>query len=102
MFTAMPGDRARTVLQGTRFGDVRWVAETGSTNADALALAHQGDPEGIVLVADHQTAGRGRHGRTWEAPAKVCKAVTSRAVLVWPSTSKSPQTSILWPWRMWS
>ena len=84
MFTAMPGDRARTVLQGTRFGDVRWVAETGSTNADALALAHQGDPEGIVLVADHQTAGRGRHGRTWEAPASASLLVT---VLLRPPTA---------------
>ena len=51
-----------------RFADVRWVAETGSTNADVLALARDGGREGIVLVADHQTAGRGRLGRTWEAP----------------------------------
>ena len=28
----------------------------------------QGEPEGVVLVADHQTAGRGRAGRTWTAP----------------------------------
>lgn len=56
-------------LAGTRFADVRWRAETGSTNADVLELARQGEPEGIVVVADHQTAGRGRRGRTWEAPA---------------------------------
>src|SRR3954469_4902533 len=66
---AVPGDPARRALAGTRFADVRWVDETGSTNADALALARQGASEGIVLVADHQTAGRGRQGRTWEAPA---------------------------------
>jgi BirA family transcriptional regulator, biotin operon repressor / biotin---[acetyl-CoA-carboxylase] ligase len=48
--------------------DVRRVAQTGSTNADVAALARDGAPEGIVLVADHQTAGRGRLGRTWEAP----------------------------------
>jgi BirA family transcriptional regulator, biotin operon repressor / biotin---[acetyl-CoA-carboxylase] ligase len=48
--------------------DVRRVAQTGSTNADVGALARDGAPEGIVLVADHQTAGRGRLGRTWEAP----------------------------------
>ncbi|CAN5740485.1 biotin--[acetyl-CoA-carboxylase] ligase [soil metagenome] len=53
---------------GTRFADVRWVAETGSTNADAMALARDGAAEGIVLVADHQTAGRGRHARSWTAP----------------------------------
>jgi BirA family biotin operon repressor/biotin-[acetyl-CoA-carboxylase] ligase len=44
------------------------VSETGSTNVDAMELARQGEPEGIVLVADHQTAGRGRAGRTWTAP----------------------------------
>ena len=61
-------ERVRAALAGTRFADVRWVAETGSTNADVLELARQGEPEGIVVVADHQTAGRGRRGRTWEAP----------------------------------
>lgn len=68
MVTGVPGGRARTALSGTRFADVRWVAETGSTNADALALAREGDAEGIVLVADHQVAGRGRAGRSWTAP----------------------------------
>ncbi len=51
-----------------RFTDVRRVAETGSTNTDLLELVRAGAPEGIVLVADHQTAGRGRLGRTWSAP----------------------------------
>jgi BirA family biotin operon repressor/biotin-[acetyl-CoA-carboxylase] ligase len=37
----------------------------GSTNAEALALARQGESGPIWLVADCQTAGRGRHGRTW-------------------------------------
>ena len=47
---------------------MRRVAETGSTNTDLLAMARAGAPEGVVLVADHQTAGRGRLGRTWQAP----------------------------------
>jgi BirA family biotin operon repressor/biotin-[acetyl-CoA-carboxylase] ligase len=71
MVTGVPGGRARSTLAagpGEMFADVRWVAETGSTNADAMALVRDGAPEGIVLVADHQTAGRGRRGRTWEAP----------------------------------
>ena len=62
------GDRARSALAGTRFADVRWVDATGSTNADVLELARQGEAEGVVLVAEHQTAGRGRLGRTWSAP----------------------------------
>ncbi len=56
------------VAPGKRFADVRWLEETGSTNADLLALARDGAPEGVVLAADHQTAGRGRLGRSWEAP----------------------------------
>lgn len=66
--TPRPGHRAKLALAGSRFADVRWAASTGSTNSDALGLARDGEPEGIVLVADHQTAGRGRLGRTWEAP----------------------------------
>ena len=71
MVTGVPGERARSALArgaAATFADVRWVAETGSTNADALALLRAGEPEGIVLVADHQTAGRGRAGRRWTAP----------------------------------
>jgi BirA family biotin operon repressor/biotin-[acetyl-CoA-carboxylase] ligase len=75
MFTGMPGDgarnlgdRARAALAGSHFADVRWVASTGSTNADALALARDGAPEGVVVVADYQTAGRGRYDRAWVAP----------------------------------
>lgn len=51
-----------------RFTDIRRVATTGSTNEDVLALAREGAPEGIVIVAHTQTAGRGRHGRQWVAP----------------------------------
>jgi BirA family biotin operon repressor/biotin-[acetyl-CoA-carboxylase] ligase len=44
------------------------VAETASTNADLLARAAAGeDIDGAVLIAEHQTAGRGRIGRRWQA-----------------------------------
>lgn len=68
MTSTPDGDAARSALAGSRFADVRWSDRTGSTNADVLALARDGEPEGIVVVADHQHAGRGRRGRTWEAP----------------------------------
>lgn len=68
MFTAVLGDAAKRALAGSGFADVRWVSETGSTNVDLLRLARDGAPAGIVLVADHQTAGRGRAGRSWVAP----------------------------------
>ncbi|HYB35626.1 MAG TPA: biotin--[acetyl-CoA-carboxylase] ligase [Mycobacterium sp.] len=44
------------------------VDETGSTNSDLLARAAAGeDIDGVVLIAEHQTAGRGRMGRSWSA-----------------------------------
>ncbi len=43
-----------------------FVASTGSTNADLLARAREGDWSTRVLVAEHQTAGRGRLDRRWE------------------------------------
>lgn len=59
--------RASAALGGTAIGPVGWVVETGSTNADLLAAAGRGAPHGTVLVADHQTAGRGRRDRRWES-----------------------------------
>jgi len=47
---------------------VSHVAETGSTNADLLAAASAGAPHRSVLRTDHQTAGRGRLDRRWDAP----------------------------------
>ena len=41
------------------------LAEIDSTNAEALRLAAAGEPAGLVVVADRQTAGRGRLGRSW-------------------------------------
>jgi BirA family biotin operon repressor/biotin-[acetyl-CoA-carboxylase] ligase len=47
---------------------VRWFDEIDSTNSYLLERARQGDPEGLVAAADHQTAGRGRLDRRWESP----------------------------------
>ncbi|MFZ2998489.1 biotin--[acetyl-CoA-carboxylase] ligase [Sphingobium sp.] len=47
---------------------IRFVAETGSTNADMLALVDQGAPEGCWLRAGRQSGGRGRLGRSWDSP----------------------------------
>jgi BirA family biotin operon repressor/biotin-[acetyl-CoA-carboxylase] ligase len=42
--------------------------ETDSTNSKAHELARQGYPEGTLILADHQTSGRGQFGRTWHSP----------------------------------
>jgi BirA family biotin operon repressor/biotin-[acetyl-CoA-carboxylase] ligase len=46
-----------------------YLPETGSTNDEARRLAQVGAPDGLVVVTDYQTAGRGRLGRHWLAPA---------------------------------
>jgi BirA family biotin operon repressor/biotin-[acetyl-CoA-carboxylase] ligase len=54
----------------TRFGHPRiHHRATDSTNARARELAMAGAPDGTVVTAGEQTAGRGRQGRTWSAPA---------------------------------
>ncbi len=50
-------------------GPIRHFEEVGSTNAEALALAAGGAPEGTLVIAEAQRAGRGRLGRRWESPA---------------------------------
>jgi len=47
------------------------LRSTTSTNDIVKDLAHHGAPEGTVVLAEHQTQGRGRHGRTFASPAGV-------------------------------
>jgi BirA family biotin operon repressor/biotin-[acetyl-CoA-carboxylase] ligase len=63
--TALAMVRDRPGTFGRR---VLWYAEVGSTNDVAAALADRGEPEGTVVGADAQSAGRGRHGRAWASP----------------------------------
>ncbi|ADG99407.1 biotin/acetyl-CoA-carboxylase ligase [Segniliparus rotundus DSM 44985] len=49
---------------------VEVIEETGSTNADLLERAARGPIARRVLIADHQTQGKGRLGRRWEAPPR--------------------------------
>src|ERR1700739_890473 len=61
-------DLAARVLTGSQlYTSVRVVSQTGSTNADLLAAARSGAAAGTVLVAEEQTAGRGRLDRSWQS-----------------------------------
>ncbi len=58
-------------LSGLPVQRIDVVDETGSTNADLLARHAAGeDIRGAVLFAEHQSAGRGRNGRSWSAPPR--------------------------------
>jgi len=60
----------RGVLRpGFPWCDIVILAVTDSTNCVAMEMAENGAPHGTVVVADAQTAGRGRMGRRWESPA---------------------------------
>ncbi len=53
---------------GLPWTDVVYLAVTDSTNRVAMEMAENGAPHGTVVVADAQTAGRGRRGRAWVSP----------------------------------
>jgi len=61
-------DLADRLLAGSLlYTSIGVVEQTGSTNADLLAAARSGAAAGTVLVAEEQTAGRGRLDRSWQS-----------------------------------
>ena len=65
------------------WGPVAVLPSTGSTNADAADQVREGAPEGFTVVADEQTAGRGRLDRRWTSPfgAGLAMSVVLRPVV---------------------
>jgi BirA family biotin operon repressor/biotin-[acetyl-CoA-carboxylase] ligase len=61
-------DMLRQRLKGSLFGKhIYHFFKTDSTNRVALELGHAGEPEGAVVLAEEQTAGKGRAGRAWQS-----------------------------------
>lgn len=92
-----PLDRAplhRATLR-TWPGAGRWrvevLEESPSTNAALAARARAGEPPGLVLVAEHQSAGRGRLDRVWVTPPR---AALTFSLLVSPAEVPPAR----WPW----
>ena len=62
--------RQAVVRPGDLWREIAVTGVTGSTNADLLARAADGAPEGTVLAAEEQRSGRGRMGRAWVSPPR--------------------------------
>ncbi|WP_261821237.1 biotin--[acetyl-CoA-carboxylase] ligase [Nocardioides sp. OK12] len=69
---------------------VEVVAQSPSTNALVADRARAGAPEGLVVVTEHQTAGRGRLDRTWSTPAR---SALTFSLLLRPRVAAEH-----WPW----
>ena len=87
---------ARPPLDGERLAGagpdltVEVVAAAASTNALVADRAREGAGEGLAVVAEHQTAGRGRLDRTWETPP--------RAALTFSLLLRPVVPAAQWPW----
>ncbi len=79
------------VTPGAMWTQVAVVESSASTNADLAQRAAASDEDGLVLIAEHQTAGRGRLDRTWTAPAR---SGLTMSVLVRPDDV----APVRWPW----
>lgn len=62
--------RRALLVPGGLWTDLGYVRKTGSTNADVALAARRGAAEGLVVIADEQTAGRGRLDRQWQSPPR--------------------------------
>lgn len=51
--------------------EIYYFGSIDSTNTKAKELAEEGHPSGTLVVADRQTAGKGRRGRSWESPSGI-------------------------------
>lgn len=65
----LPADVQRRLASARLGRRIYFYPEIGSTNDVALDLARGGEPEGTVVMTDHQLAGRGRRGQVWSSPA---------------------------------
>jgi BirA family biotin operon repressor/biotin-[acetyl-CoA-carboxylase] ligase len=77
--------------KGSRWRSVEVVESVESTNAVLAARVRAGDADEVVLLAEHQTAGRGRFDRSWVSPPR---AGITMSVLLRPAGVPAPQ----WPW----
>ncbi len=80
-----------TALKGLGIPAIHYFEEIDSTNERALALAAQGAAEFTLVIADRQTAGRGRFGRKWETAPGTSLAFT---IIIHPSFEEQQYPSL--------
>jgi BirA family transcriptional regulator, biotin operon repressor / biotin---[acetyl-CoA-carboxylase] ligase len=95
MMKAGPYERVSRALAGTRFSSIAYVEETASTNADAAKLLDQERFGGHTIVAEYQSRGAARKGRTWLAPA-------GTALLFTTILPRAVEASTLWVVPYWT
>ncbi|HEY5901320.1 MAG TPA: biotin--[acetyl-CoA-carboxylase] ligase, partial [Anaerolineales bacterium] len=81
----------RAALRDLHLGELRFFPTLSSTNDEALAWAAQGAPDLSVVVADEQTAGRGREGRKWFTPPGAALAFSLLMRPAQPETAYFPR-----------
>jgi BirA family transcriptional regulator, biotin operon repressor / biotin---[acetyl-CoA-carboxylase] ligase len=77
-------------LSNLPLGDVRYFSSIGSTNDEAIKWAAQGVPDLSIIVADEQTAGRGRLDRPWFTPPATALAFS---LILRPRVEEMPHLS---------
>jgi len=82
-------------LEGQPLAEIRFFEVIGSTNQYALEWAEQGAPDQCLVVAEEQTQGRGRMGRSWSTPAG-CALAFSLILRPTPEEAKKLPLFSLW------
>ena len=72
-------------LSDLPLGEIRYFEQVGSTNDLALSWANESTPDFSLVIADEQTAGRGRAGRKWSTPPNSGLALS---LILHPSTTE--------------
>jgi len=85
----------KNLQTGGRFGrPLHRLGSVASTNLEALKLAAAGAPEGTAVIAEEQTAGRGRLNRTWQSPPG-CNLYLSLVLRPGVEPAEAPQITML-------
>ena len=84
----------RALLGGTRFAEMRLLAETGSTNDDIAPILAEGRARPYTILAEHQTHGRGRKEREW-----LDEAGTG---ILWTTSLPAIRVENLWAVTFWA